>query len=110
VIRPAHVASEGQDNWALGIIGVLIFLGFILEGARILITGVPAERAVYAFIGYPLSNLFSRLPWDWPSLYVYLWYAHAVVGALFIAYLPFGKMRHMIHTPLTLILNYKRKE
>lgn len=109
VIRPAHVISEGQDNWAVGIIGVLILLGFILEGARILITRVPAETAVYAFIGYPLSNLFSWLPWDWQSLYVYLWYAHAAAGALFIAYLPFGKMKHMIHTPLSLILNIKRK-
>ncbi len=95
---------------AIAIIGVLILLGFILEGARILVTRVPTETAVYAFIGYPLSNLFSWLPCDWPSLYVYLWYAHAVVGALFIAYLPFGKMKHMIHTPLSLILNYKRKK
>jgi nitrate reductase gamma subunit len=109
VTRPAHVASEGQDNLAVAIIGVLILLGFVLEGARILVTRVPTETAVYAFIGYPLSNLFSRLPFDWPSLYVYLWYAHAIVGALFIAYLPFGKMKHMIHTPLSLILNYKRK-
>ncbi len=109
VIRPAHVASEGQDNWALGIIGVLIFLGFILEGARILISRVPAERAVYSFIGYPLSNLFSWLSWDWPTLYVYLWYAHAAVGALFIAYLPFGKMKHVIHTPLSLILNMNQR-
>lgn len=109
VIRPAHVASEGQDNLAIAIIGVLILLGFILEGARILVTRVPAETACYSFVGYPLSNLFSQLPWDWQSIYGYLWYAHAVVGTLFIAYLPFGKMKHMIHTPLSLILNIKRK-
>jgi hypothetical protein len=103
------VLTEGQDNWALGILGSLVILGFITEGARILITQIPNAVAVYSFIGYPLSNLFSYIPWDWPSLYYYLWYAHAIVGALFIAYLPFGKMKHILITPLTLILNYKRK-
>jgi nitrate reductase gamma subunit len=109
VVRPPHVLSEGQDNWAIGIIGILIILGFVLEGVRIEMTQVPAEKAVYAFIGYPLSRLFSGLDWDWASLYGYLWYGHAVVGALFIATLPFGKMRHVVLTPLSLILNHKRK-
>ncbi|MBI5603804.1 MAG: cytochrome c3 family protein [Deltaproteobacteria bacterium] len=109
VIRPAHSLSEGQDNLAIGILGVLILLGFFLEGVRILITRVPMETAVYAFIGYPLSILFSWLPWDWQTVYVYLWYAHAAVAAAFIACLPFGKMKHIIQTPLSLILNYKRK-
>lgn len=109
VFKPPHSLSEGQDNWAIGIIGVLIILGFMVEGVRILITQIPAEKAVYSFIGYPLSNLFSWIPGDWQSWYVKLWYAHAVVGAVFIAGLPFGKMRHIILTPLTLILNTKRK-
>lgn len=109
VIKPPHVLTEGRDNWALGILGSLVILGFITEGARILITQIPNAVAVYSFIGYPLSNLFSYIPWDWPSLYYYLWYAHAIVGALFIAYLPFGKMKHILITPLTLILNHKRK-
>jgi nitrate reductase gamma subunit len=109
ILKPPHVLSEGRDNLALALIGSLVFLGFITEGARILITRLPAEKAVYAFIGYPLSNLFSWIPWDWQVLYATLWYAHAVVGALFIAYLPFGKMKHILVTPLTLLLNYKRK-
>jgi nitrate reductase gamma subunit len=109
VIKPPHVLTEGRDNWALGIIGALVVLGFVTEGARILITRIPERVAVYSFVGYPLSNLFSHIPWDWPSLYYYLWYAHALLGALLIAYLPFGKMKHVLITPLTLILSYKRK-
>ncbi len=109
ITRPRQVLSEGQDHWALGILGTLVILGFISEGVRILMTHLPAQKAVYSFIGYLLSRLFSGLPWDWAGLYPYLWYAHATVGALLIATLPFGKLKHLMITPLTLLLNYKRK-
>jgi len=103
------VAKEGQDNIALSIIGILILLGFLLESVRILMTQIPPEVAIYSFIGYPVAKLISYLGLNWKIIYPYLWYAHAIVGALFIAYLPFGKMKHIFNTPLTLVINYKLK-
>ena len=41
---------------------------------------------------------------DWRSIYPIIWYAHAVMGALLIAYLPFGKLKHVFNVPLTYIL------
>jgi nitrate reductase gamma subunit len=108
-LKPVHVAREGQDNIALIIIGVLILLGFFLEGARILMTRIPLDVAVYSFIGYPVAKLISLMNLDWKVFYPYLWYAHAVFGAILIAYLPFGKMKHIFNTPLTLMMNYKMK-
>ncbi|MDZ7695525.1 MAG: cytochrome c3 family protein [Deltaproteobacteria bacterium] len=109
IVKPPHVISEIKDNLALTIIGVLVVLGFLLEGARILMTGIPAHVSLYAFIGYPVSRFLALFGDDWTHVYPYLWYAHAGVGALLVAYLPFGKMRHMFNTPLTLVLNYKMK-
>lgn len=104
IIKPTHVATEYQDNIALLIIGMLILLGFFLEGARILVTGIPAEMAIYSFIGYPVSKILSIFGLGWKSIYSYLWYAHGIIGAFFVAYLPFGKMRHVFNTPLTYVL------
>jgi len=109
ILKPVHVAREGQDNLAIAIIGVLILLGFLLEGTRILMTQIPPSMAMFSFIGYPLARLMAGLGLDWKIIYPYLWYGHAVVGALLIAYLPFGKMRHVFNTPLTLMMNYKMK-
>lgn len=109
VIKPPHVISETRDNLALLLIGVLILLGFLTEGARILMTLLPPEVGLYSFIGYPVSRLLSLMEIQWTAVYPYLWWAHAVVGAIFVAYLPFGKMRHIFNTPLTLLLNYKMK-
>jgi len=109
VIKPAYVAREGQDNVAVAIIGVLIGLGFVLEGVRILMTQIPTSMACYSFIGYPLARLMSLLDLNWNLIYPWLWFAHAGVGALLIAYFPFGKMRHVFNTPLTLMMNYRMK-
>ncbi len=104
VIKPAHVVTEIKDNITLGLIGLLITLGFLTSGARILLNGLPADMALNAFISYPLAHILSILPLDWRLAYPWLWYAHALAGAAFIAYLPFGKLKHVFNVPLTYIL------
>jgi nitrate reductase gamma subunit len=101
VIKPDHVVSEYQDNIALALVGGIVVLGFVLEGTRILVTGIPNEMAANSFVGYGVSKVFSIFPFDWASIYSLLWYLHGIVAAIFIAYLPFGKMRHVFNTPLT---------
>ncbi len=101
IVKPDYVVTEYQDNITLILIGSLVLLGFLLEGARILVTGIPSEMAAYSFVGYILSRMFSFFPFDWASIYPLMWYVHGVIAAIFIAYLPFGKMRHMFNTPLT---------
>jgi nitrate reductase gamma subunit len=86
-----------------------VLVGFSLEGARILVTGIPPEKAAYSFVGFLLSRLFAMFPADWPTAYVYLWYAHAVLGALLVAYLPYGKLKHIFVTPLSLVSQYRKK-
>lgn len=105
LVGPKHVKSEGQDTLALVIIGLMVVAGFVAEGARILMTQVDPQTAMYSFVGYPLSRLWARFSLDWQGIYGYLWYAHALLAALFVAYLPFGKMRHMFTTPLSLLIN-----
>lgn len=110
VLRPVHVLSEEQDNIVLIIIGLLVITGFVLEGSRILVTRVPAEVAMYSFGGYIVSKLLSLTFSNWQTAYGYLWYVHAVIWTAFIAYLPFGKLKHIITTPLNLIMGTDLKE
>jgi len=104
IIKPAHVVTEIQDNITLGLIGLLVILGFVTTGARILLTGIPPEVAINSFIGFPISRMLNWLSLDWRLVYPWLWYAHAGVGAAFIAYLPYGKLKHMFNVPLTYLL------
>ena len=98
---PPHSISEIEDNVTLGLLGGLVVLGFLTTGARILLTGVPADVASASFVGWPVSRMLGLLPVDWSRVYPWLWYAHAVFGAAFVAYLPFGKLKHIFNVPLT---------
>lgn len=89
-----------QDRLALGLIGGIVIVGFILEAMRIAMTGRPAGSG-FAFAGYVISLLFSDAAGITDS-YGYVWYLHAIATGAFIAYLPFSRLIHMIIAPITL--------
>ncbi|MCB2225614.1 MAG: respiratory nitrate reductase subunit gamma [Desulfarculaceae bacterium] len=105
VFKGEQVVAEWQDNLALIILGLMIVLGFVAEAARLVVSQTPHGIAVYSFVAYPLARLLAATGVNWPAVYGWLWYAHGLVAALFVAYLPFGKMRHMFTAPLSLIIN-----
>jgi nitrate reductase gamma subunit len=57
-----------------------------------------------AFFGSILSGLFSGMI-GLPEVYGYMWYLHAILTGVFIAYLPFSKLAHMIIAPIVLAMN-----
>ncbi len=105
VFKPRQVDTSAQDALALVLIGLIAVLGFALEAVRILTGCLPPDKALYAFVAYPLSRLGAGLAVDWATGYGWLWYAHGLLAALLVAWLPFSKMRHVFTTPLSLIMN-----
>ena len=93
----------GKDRFALGLIGGIVVVGFILEGMRIALAGyLPGSE--YAFIGYAVGLLFSA-PNGLVEVYGFVWYIHAILTGVFVAYLPFSKLFHMIIGPVVLAMN-----
>jgi predicted CXXCH cytochrome family protein len=92
-----------QDRLALGLIGGIVVVGFLLEAMRIGLTGV-GPMASGAFIGYPLSYLFSGMT-GLSGIYGYIWYLHAILTGAFVAYLPFSRLMHIIMAPVVLAMN-----
>jgi nitrate reductase gamma subunit len=92
-----------RDRTALILIGSIVLVGFLLEGMRIAMTGTP-DSAAYAFVGFSISRLFSRPP-VLSNLYGYGWYLHAILTGIFIVYLPFSRLLHIILSPVVLAWN-----
>jgi nitrate reductase gamma subunit len=92
-----------QDRLALGLIGAIVIIGFILEGMRIALTGYPPGSA-YSSIGYGIGLLFSA-PRGLVEVYGFVWYIHAALTGAFIAYIPFSRLLHMIIAPVVLAMN-----
>lgn len=105
ILRVPQLLTSAQDIVAIALLGLIFVVGFILEGIRIVATGIPAEIAIYSFTGYLVSLPLSFLGLRWASLYPYLWYGHAGLVALFIAYLPFSKFFHILISPLIAAVN-----
>jgi nitrate reductase gamma subunit len=82
------------------LLGGMIVSGFIVEGARIAMTGSP-EGSQFAFVGFFISRILTD--YNLSGIYAYLWYLHALLTAAFIAYLPFSRMFHIFTAPLSLI-------
>lgn len=97
--RPADL--PGQDRTALGLIGAIVAIGFVLEGMRIAMTGHPPGSG-FAFIGCGFSLFFNDS--STVNYYGYVWYLHAILTGVFIAYLPFSRLFHIIAAPILLIV------
>jgi nitrate reductase gamma subunit len=92
-----------QDIPALGIIAVIVIIGFILEGIRMAMTGFP-ETGVYAPLGLLIGKLFSGSSLVLVDIYQTFWYVHAGFNAIFIAYIPFSRLLHIIPAPIVLVM------
>jgi cytochrome b subunit of formate dehydrogenase len=102
--------SGGQDIIVLALLGAILITGFFVEGLRILLTAIPPAVALPSFIGYPLSFLLGLFPFRWEWVYPYGWYVHAILTGLFIIYLPFSKMFHILVSPMVLLINSVTRE
>lgn len=92
-----------QDRLALGLIGGIVIIGFILEGMRIAMTGYPTGSE-YSLVGYGIGLLFSS-PRGLVEVYGFVWYIHAALTGAFIAYIPFSRLLHIIMAPVALAMN-----
>jgi len=92
-----------QDRLALGLIGAIVVIGFLLEGMRISMTGYPTGSE-YSLVGYGIGLLFSS-PRGLVEVYGFVWYIHAVLTGAFIAYIPFSRLLHIIMAPVVLAMN-----
>jgi len=110
LVRPDGLPfGPPRPDWvALGLLGGAVLMGFVVEGARLAITSWPTGGQ-WAVAGWALSLLFSPGT-SLQQAYGYLWYAHAVAWCGFVAYLPFGRMFHLITAPLALALRCSEQE
>jgi len=92
-----------HDRLASGLLGAIVGVGFVLEGMRIAMTGYPPGSA-YAFVGDGLSRFFSGVS-GLEDIYGYVWYIHAILTGIFVAYLPFSRMFHIVLAPVLLAVN-----
>lgn len=89
----------------------LVIIGYLIEGFRILGTGMPAGEKVWAPVGYALALIFGSLDLSDNSLamvYKGLWFFHMVSTMVFIASIGFTKFSHFLLLPFASLVTPQR--
>ena len=100
MFKPKILKTELPDAVSILFLLLVVLGGFILEGIGI--AGSIAGHTVnqeYSFVGYAFSLV---TPSSVGQYYDQAWLIHGVMSALFIAYIPFSKLFHMIATPIAI--------
>lgn len=105
VLRPKHVVSLTEDAIALSLLLLLFVQGFVTEGLRIAATELRQNPslAVWSPGGYVFALLVQGL--SEPALrtiHQWSWWFHAVTAFVFIGYLAYGKLNHILYGSLNI--------
>ena len=107
--RPYRIRIKTKTEHAV-ILGTFLAIGltgFIAEGFRIALDGMP-DYEKFSFVGYPLATLVDGMSASAVSTWhQWSWIAHVVSFVVFLAILPVTMLRHIFTSPLNMYLRDK---
>jgi Fe-S oxidoreductase/nitrate reductase gamma subunit len=105
VLRPKHVVSLTEDGIALGLLLLLFLQGFVTEGLRMAATELHDNPALAHWSpgGYLIALSLQGLSGPTlRSIHRGSWWFHAVTAFVFIGYVSFGKLNHIVYGALNI--------
>ncbi len=111
VLRPTTLETRWDDWYAVGLLLIIPLLGFSLEGLRLLAAAPP--WANWSPVGSAVARLYAALgmlPETAQSAHSVLFWFHMSAGVLFVASIPFTKLRHLVTGPLNVLAHPLRRE
>ena len=90
----------------------LVIIGYILEGLRILGTGMPIGEKTWSPVGWFLAGSLESISLSDESLassYRYIWFYHMLSTMVFIASIGISKFSHIFMAPLSALITPKRR-
>ena len=112
--NPKYLSATkpNQEKFMYAMLVVLVVVGYLLEGIRILGTGMPVGEQLWSPIGFSLGSIFGSFglsDGSWATMYKGLWLFHMLNTMAFIASLTHSKFFHIIALPISaLITPYRR--
>jgi Fe-S oxidoreductase/nitrate reductase gamma subunit len=109
-LRPKSLETRWDDYYALVLLGFIPIVGFTLEGTRLL--SAAPQWSAWSPVGSLVSGWMVALgmtPAGALALHPFLFWTHAALGLTLLASIPFTKLRHLVNTPLNILLRSRRK-
>lgn len=110
VLRPKTLETRWDDTLALILLFLIAVVGFANEGIRLLVTNPP--WAQWSPVGNWVANLMAGMGFpvaQAAAVHDALVWTHIALALLLVGLIPFTKMRHLVNTPLNILLRNRRK-
>ena len=104
-----RIKTKPEDAAILGTFLVIGVTGFLTEGLRIALSGMPHFEK-WSFVGYRVGDLID----DWShstlvDVHRAMWIVHFAAFVVFLVLLPTTKLRHMVTSPMNMYLRDKNR-
>ncbi len=114
LLKPKYLSATKpqQEKFMYAMLVWLVGIGYLLEGLRILGTGMPADESWISPIGWSVASIFASFNLTETTLaYIYrtLWGIHMLNTMAFLASIPFTKFAHIFWGPLNSLLTPYRR-
>jgi Fe-S oxidoreductase/nitrate reductase gamma subunit len=114
VKKPSYLnaTKPNQELFMYGMLITLIAVGYLLEGIRLLGTGMPVAEKIWSPLGWMVANIISNFGLSdetWAGLYRAIWFFHMANTMFFFAVIPYSKFIHIVAIPLSAILTPFRR-
>jgi Fe-S oxidoreductase len=114
VERPKYLSATNpnRERFMYGTLANLVVVGYLIEGFRIMGTGMPAGEKLWAPIGYTLALSLQGLALSDGTqaiLYQGLWFFHMAMTMIFIASIGYTKFSHFIFLPFASLITPARR-
>ncbi len=98
IIRPDFLETISEDAIVIWFLFIITITGFLCEIVRLSVRP-DARDAVYSFAVYWMVPLFNGLNLTESHLR-YIFFIHGILSLIFIAYIPFSKLKHIFTSPM----------
>jgi len=99
--------EKPEDNLILFLLLVVAITGFITEAARIVAQGLPSFE-LYSPVGLLLAIFLNIIKINGIYTHRIFWFIHMLFSFIFIAYIGYSKLLHIVVTPANIFFRDKR--
>jgi len=112
--KPKYLSASKpkQELFMYQMLIALVVIGYLIEGLRILGTGMPKGEEQWAPIGWGLALLIGKIDFsDTVLAYSYrtLWFVHMANTMVFVSAIGWSKFSHIIILPLSALVTPSRR-
>ncbi len=107
--KPAYLEATKpkQELFMYTMLILLVVIGYLIEGLRILGNNMPINESVWSPVGWALASLFGYFNMSDATLaysFRTLWFLHMANTMVFIATIPYSKFSHIFLLPVASLI------